>query len=904
MNSLGPSISQGEVFRKQQEKRILTNSNVVTGNANRNKNSGNKRKNGSKASKNSEKVIEPFVQNINSDYKTLTMQDIDTDNAGIKSVNDRQLLDTKNSISSYNVITNNLNTFQQGVTDEANAYNSINKNTGTLNKNYLTADGKTIRVNNKGVVNTLEPRSLKAPLTPDAGLNISSSTANSIPEVNYIPIQNIPEGLTKGSDTGLYNPQVSSKVVSLPADISGYNLEGENVFVVYPYPNDVASINKNMNYIGAFTNNGVQGLTLDRLMPTETTLNCLQRAVDQGYSWCGMINYGWSDNSQGGGGKCMIGNVTNISEYAYDVRNATQSSWYSTLKFPPGYTALTFGADGVLYGGFDFYKFGYPLTKVFSSDLDPTYGATINNLVGSYAYNQGRWQNLTSFSGNYDPTGQPSGSFNTLYQYNIQVPNIGYYTHYYYDWFGQLQSYQAPYVYYTTQTAQELAAPNTEYGNLTYINYNCGKNPTKEPINVGGQNAGAGYNISCTDLYNKYPSFTLELSDAGILKITNNTSSAEVSADAKVATYDMSFGFPKKIKLSGGQEVTLNMPRYDWVSGSKNKGQTLTSSSRNIHTINNGEWISSPNGFCRLVLSNSTLYLEYSLQDVSQDKDGNLVGNKSSIALYNIRNANSLNLGKSAHIDINGAVNPYTTQNFDNVYTEIKGYLPTYIDPKNTATNYSKSQCENACNNNNSCYGYIYGNSACNIITTSTQIFGNNTINKIPASPYNIYARNPSFPNNDKSCRKTLDAVIGTDAYSYYLNNGITTNPPTNMTPQTKCNLGKVLDNQMTELKRRNDQSIQKGNEIKNKFYDLFVRENKILNNITENKNNAETYDKNTKNIEKEIERIKNQQITKSASEQDSELLLVSDNYRYIILGIVSLLISLATIKGLRMASS
>ena len=371
----------------------------------------------------------------------------------------------------------------------------------------------------------------------------------------------------------------------------------------------------------------------------------------------------------------------------------------------------------------------------------------------------------------------------------------------------------------------------------------------------------------------------------------------------------MSFGFPKKVKLSGGQEVTLNMPRYDWVNGSKNRGQSLTSSSRNVHTINNGEWISSPNGYCRLVLSNNTLYLEYSLQDVSQDKDGNLVGNNSSIALYKIENVNTSNLGESAHIDINGAVNPYprsySLQNYDNVYTKIQDYIPSYLDPNNTTFNISQQNCENKCSNSESlCYGYMYGKSTCNILTGSTQIIGNNAINKIPASGYDTYVRNPKFPQNDKSCRNTLDAVIGTDVYSYYMSNGVTTNPPTTMTPQTKCNLGKVLDKQMNELKQRNVAAVQKGNEIKNKFTDLFIRENKVINNVSSNHETSKIYDKYTKKALNEIERIKNQQITKSATEKDSELLLISDNYRYIILGIVSLMISLATIKGLRMASS
>ena len=124
------------------------------------------------------------------------------------------------------------------------------------------------------------------------------------------------------------------------------------------------------------------------------------------------------------------------------------------------------------------------------------------------------------------------------------------------------------------------------------------------------------------------------------------------------------------------------------------------------------------------------------------------------------------------------------------------------------------------------------------------------------------------------------------------------------MTPQTKCNLGKVLNNQMNQLQQRNNAAVQKGEEIKNQFNDLFNRENKVLDSISDNRKTSQNYYNTTKNIVKEITRIKNSQITKSASEKDSELLLISDNYKYVIWGIVSLMISIATIKGLRMASS
>ena len=124
------------------------------------------------------------------------------------------------------------------------------------------------------------------------------------------------------------------------------------------------------------------------------------------------------------------------------------------------------------------------------------------------------------------------------------------------------------------------------------------------------------------------------------------------------------------------------------------------------------------------------------------------------------------------------------------------------------------------------------------------------------------------------------------------------------MTQTTKCNLGKVLHKQMKGLRDRNKQAVAKGEEVKGQFEKLFNRENNVLNSISDNRIVAQIYDEYTKKAVDKIQDIENAQITKSAAEKDSELLLISDNYRYVIWGIVSLLLSIAAIKGMRMASS
>ena len=191
-NFLGPSLAQGQVFRKQQQTRVLTNNDVVTGNTAReqNKNIVSKQKNG----KTNMAMIEPFSQknilnsNNSNNYTPVSKKDIARDDERIKKTNEKEKAKTIDMISSYSQSSKNLNKFQQGVTDEAKAYNYINKNPNLLNQNYTTDDSKTIRVNNAGVINTLVPTSIPSVPPLMSGINISSSIANPPPDVNYIQV--------------------------------------------------------------------------------------------------------------------------------------------------------------------------------------------------------------------------------------------------------------------------------------------------------------------------------------------------------------------------------------------------------------------------------------------------------------------------------------------------------------------------------------------------------------------------------------------------------------------------------------------------------------------------------------------------------------------------------------------
>jgi hypothetical protein len=129
------------------------------------------------------------------------------------------------------------------------------------------------------------------------------------------------------------------------------------------------------------------------------------------------------------------------------------------------------------------------------------------------------------------------------------------------------------------------------------------------------------------------------------------------------------------------------------------------------------------------------------------------------------------------------------------------------------------------------------------------------------------------------------------------------TNVP-NMVPDMKCGLGVVIDQQMQNLQNKNSATIAKGNIIKDQLSNVFSEQNKVKGSIKNNTSDGQRYMKETKNIKKKIGEIENTVVTTKAAETDSELLSINDNYRYILWGIITVLISIGTIKAFRVGTS
>jgi hypothetical protein len=574
--------------------------------------------------------------------------------------------------------------------------------------------------------------------------------------------------------------------------------------------------------------------------------------------------------------------------------------------------ALTFAADGGMYSGTTGVSsnlFASPLisatgdSKVPIALLSPQYGATINELTASYAYDSGwgSWDNIVRF--NHSPVGTPGARLDTSRQYSYWYPVLKTYS---YQWYGNTYYYQQ----YDWEIRTHTDVVSWQGSGYVYIKYKCGKKdmtPTSTRINLG-----EGFSLGCWELYEQYPSFSLRLSDDGELTIVNNKDSTKILYTRSYKISDQAETQP--VSISGANKTMMPWAdRPDWVSGSINGGGLLTSYSMGVKTLTNGQYISSPSGKCRLVFNKSssnagTLVLEYSVYNVSQtqasstsqglDKDNNLIGNGDNYSQYYLTKVDDPNIkGKVAYIDINNGLHEYPTNmtEFDNDYIEMRGFTPSATGT--IVANTTGALCKTACSEDASCAGYTYNGSECKKYREA-EIYPKG--DRILDGSKNTYIRMKKISttnNSHFSCNKFVHNV-DSGVYSSYPKTD-----PNPMTTTQKCALGLILDPRMSVLDAKNSAAVSKGTEIKGYINDIYTNQNLLKNTINTKSESIATGIAGQEAVKRQIDKYDESNITNTATVSDTELLLVSDNYQYVLWSIVTVVAGIAAIKSFRSTS-
>ena len=832
---------------------------------------------------NDDEIIENFV--------------VDDTAITVKNINETNTMNT--NIVGYNNSMNDLNSIQNSITKQSKIFLDINKksdDSSLRNKDVQITNGTFGRVNNAGLFKPYPAGMTKCgiPKVPKSvGFDLSGKSA-----AEYSVLEDAAGNLALyGTD------MVQGPSGAYPCS----DYAGTNIYVSKPVD---FNYDTNMVYIGVYDQNAANvatnagQLTAQNDLGNSTVKQCVTRAMDKGMSFASLSNY----NSNSKTGQCYVGN---------HLLNGGSSNAYRTIQRATIFTipntshdAFTFAADGGLYSGTSGDSgnlFLSPLitatgsTKVPVGILSPKYGGTISYITASYAFEKGwgNWDDLIRF--NSSIIGTPGGGLDTFKRYSYWYPIMKTYTNQSGDTYQQQD--------WEIRTHDSVVTwPST---GLIYIYYMCG-NQSKEPI-YREANLGEGFSIGCWKLYEQYPSFSLNLTDDGTITIVNNKTSNDI---LYISTNQISNQSETQIISIAGAIKTM-MPwadRPDWVSGSVNGGGLLTSYSKGSKTLTNGQYISSPSGKCRLIFYKSggnsgILVLEYSVYNVSQtegtstsqglDKDNNLIGNSNNYSQYYLSKVDDPNIkGKIAYIDINNGLHEYPSgmTEFDNDYIEMKNFVPNPLNGT-TISNTTEALCKTACNNDPLCAGYTYNSSVCKKYR-DTEIYPKG--DRILDDGKTTYIRKKKISTTNSthfSCNKFVHNV-DSGVYSSY---PIT--EPNPMTTTQKCALGLILDPRMGVLETKNSAAVRKGDEIKGYINGIYTNQNNLKDTINTKSKDIEKGIAGQEAVKKQIDKYEESNITSTATVTDTELLLVSDNYQYVLWSIVTVLVGIAAIKTFRGAA-
>jgi hypothetical protein len=149
------------------------------------------------------------------------------------------------------------------------------------------------------------------------------------------------------------------------------------------------------------------------------------------------------------------------------------------------------------------------------------------------------------------------------------------------------------------------------------------------------------------------------------------------------------------------------------------------------------------------------------------------------------------------------------------------------------------------------------------------------------------------------SCSKQISNVT-TDIFNNFGSN-ITGN---NMSTDMKCGLAVVLDEQVNNLNTTNANAIAKGKMIQDQITNVYGKQNRAIGDLELNNMFSGIFEDVIQDVDKKMEKAEMNALTNVAAKDNTELILISDNYKYIIWGIVTLLLSIGAIKALRAGSS
>lgn len=429
--------------------------------------------------------------------------------------------------------------------------------------------------------------------------------------------------------------------------------------------------------------------------------------------------------------------------------------------------------------------------------------------------------------------------------------------------------------------------------------YKCGKSTNAyKMIQLSKEALGKTAVFDCSAEYTLCNSLKLELGDDGyltLLKIDSSTGNEEEIWSNKeivgIVTNSLNSIEKNDYKAIHGKKF-----------GVETEGRNYLMSGE---FLNNGEWIGSPLGKFRLIMDGGILKVLYNKVACSSDEGPD----NDASNLYKIDNQHKSNLGKLGYVNRLGQLQEYPSSmtsylgNETSQYYNMGNYKLTGNDLSTVNTNVNNvNDCISECDtygtgltssaSSDVCAGIVFDTTTkvCHLKNTNAY-----TEKRIIDNNSEFHLRTKGIINNDSSCPSDPnDYSFGTTtSWGEY------TLDTTNMSQQTKCGLANYTEN----VKLLEDASY---NALKNKLttgvkdkvlaldssYNYFKEQLMDVKNILKNKLIELT------NTRKEPSDWSGEQLEQIiAMNEDSQLNMISQNYKHILWSILAIIIVITTIR-------
>ena len=424
--------------------------------------------------------------------------------------------------------------------------------------------------------------------------------------------------------------------------------------------------------------------------------------------------------------------------------------------------------------------------------------------------------------------------------------------------------------------------------------YKCSTSPEApiKSIDIAASADGKEAIYDCRDIYNIAVATAIFVNDDGSVVI-KNTKTDEV------------------FWSSGTSQVGLPTEQYKAKNSKFQRNYMIAGETLFAYDPNSSpnEFIGNTNGSCFVALvrngsDNLELRINYPVASVSPDglSDG-LPGNDTgfygklgdigqstptsnmsflggTIAVYKIINFDGKQQptgaqGKNLYIDFN--LNKQIIPNsmitgLNNQYTYVGNFSQDGRHEIGSVSGSNAADCQNSCNKNDSCWGFVYNEQSKSCSLKSSDMFPNDMLRKLDYDS-KMYVRGMKV-NSDNSCSKN-STVVYQDVYEQ-MPNGAT------MTPQTACNLRSVTREQRAIVKEKQDNLMKVAKKVKMHASDLKQKNTALAAKLVEQLEKYQNAigDYTGVKHEIEVEQDNYQQVNAMASSSETEM--ISNNYQYL----------------------